>query len=97
MWSKNDKTRHSNELELLAALFMLKSLGRDITESHVLIKIDNTTAFNYINHMGSRKEPCSSIARQIWEWCLTKNIWLTASHIPGAKNVEADAQRQGVL
>ena len=31
MWSNNDKTRHINELELLAALFTLKSLGRDIT------------------------------------------------------------------
>ena len=26
----------------------------------------------------------------IWEWCITHNIWLTASHIPGIQNSAAD-------
>lgn len=30
------------------------------------------------------------MAREIWDWCLTRNIWLTVSHIPGAHNVIAD-------
>ena len=28
----------------------------------------------------------------IWEWCITHNIWLTASHIPGINNTAADAE-----
>ncbi|CAB4000067.1 Hypothetical predicted protein [Paramuricea clavata] len=30
------------------------------------------------------------MAREVWAWCMTRNIWLTASHIPGKLNVVAD-------
>ena len=30
------------------------------------------------------------IAREIWEWCIPRNIWLSISHIPGEINVIAD-------
>ena len=63
-----------------------------MTNLHVLIKIDNTTAVNYINKQGGRKEASNKIAREIWEWCIPKGLFLTATYIPGAKNVEADTQ-----
>jgi len=28
---------------------------------------------------------------KIWNWCITRNIWLTAIHIPGIHNVQYDA------
>ena len=28
----------------------------------------------------------------IWEWCTSHNIFITASHIPGINNVPADAE-----
>ena len=37
----------------------------------------------------------NNIARDIWFWFMERNIWLTASHIVGIKNVVADtASRQ---
>ena len=30
------------------------------------------------------------MARAVWEWCIDRDIWLTASHIPGKLNVIAD-------
>jgi hypothetical protein len=30
------------------------------------------------------------MAKQIWEWCIDKNIWLTVAHIPGKQNLVAD-------
>ena len=33
---------------------------------------------------------CNDIANRIWCWCVQQNVWLTISHIPGIKNVEAD-------
>ena len=81
-----------NQLELLALFLCLKTLGKSMTNLHVLIKIDNTTAVNYINKQGGRKEASNKIAREIWEWCIPKGLFLTATYIPGAKNVEADTQ-----
>jgi hypothetical protein len=49
---------------------------------------DNATAVAYINNMGgSRSSLCNDMAREEWAWCMTRNIWLTASHIPGKLNV----------
>ena len=95
-WAEGERRQHINELELLAAWFTLKSLCQDLADTHVLIRIDNTTAVQYINNQGGRKQACNQIARDIWLWCINKNIWLTAAYIPGARNVEADAQSRSL-
>ena len=44
---------------------------------------------------GVKSEECNDMAFLIWSWCLTKGVWLSARHIPGAQNIEADqASRQ---
>ncbi len=35
---------------------------------------------------------CNELARTIWEWCIQKQIWLSATYLPGVLNVEADKQ-----
>ena len=35
---------------------------------------------------------CNTIAKDIWHWCIEKQIWLTVAYIPGTKNVEADRE-----
>jgi len=57
---------------------------------HIRTLIDNTTAVTYINKMGGMKENLNDITREIILWCKQRNIWLTAAHLPGSKNVEAD-------
>ena len=54
--------------------------------------LDNTTAIAYINSMGGGKSQCNQITRDLWVWCSTHNIWLTAVHIPGKQNVLADKE-----
>lgn len=39
---------------------------------------------------GLKSMQCNDIANRIWCWCVQQNVWLTISHIPGIKNVEAD-------
>ena len=34
--------------------------------------------------------PCNEMAREIWGWCIERQIWLTATHIPGKENTVAD-------
>lgn len=38
----------------------------------------------------SKSRSCNKIAREIWYWCINKEIWLSAAHIPGSKNTVAD-------
>ena len=90
-WLPSERDHHINYLELKAVLFGLQSFCRDLSHSHVKVMTDNTTALAYINNMGgSQSLLCNTIAREIWEWCMIRHIWLTASHIPGKLNVMAD-------
>ena len=82
---------HINVLKLKAVYFGLKSLRRDLKETHIKILSDNTTAVHGINNMGS----CKSVSwntevRKIWDWAIERNKFLTANYIPGILNVEAD-------
>ena len=39
---------------------------------------------------GVKSETCNDMALQIWEWCIARQIWLSARHIPGSQNIQAD-------
>lgn len=80
-------------MELKAVLFGLKSLLPYVTDSYIKILCDNTTAVGCINNMGNCKSiVCDEAARDIWEWAISQNNWLVASHIPGILNEEADSE-----
>ena len=51
---------------------------------------DNTTAVSCLNKMGSKSPVLNGLAKKIWEWCCERKLWLSAAHIPGIDNVEAD-------
>ena len=90
-WLENEKTRHINCLELEAAKLGLQSLCKDETNVHIHLQLDNVTAVAFINNMGGTHSLiCNRVAREIWLWCIPKNIWLNATHIPGIKNDTAD-------
>ncbi|XP_064635165.1 uncharacterized protein LOC135492550 [Lineus longissimus] len=91
-WGLEERTRHINQLELMAALFTIKAFCTDAFDQHILIKSDNTTTVVYINHMGGRKKECNAIARELWMWCTERKLFVTATYLPGALNVRADAQ-----
>ena len=42
--------------------------------------------------MGGKHSACNSVARRMWHWSIARNIWLTATFIPGVSNTEADYQ-----
>lgn len=92
-WSEEEALHHINYLELLAILLAIKSLCANCSESHIRIECDNTTAVCYINSMGgSRSQECNSITKEIWNYCIQHNLWLSATHLPGCENTEADAE-----
>ena len=92
-WTALEKLEHINVLELKAAYFSLQSLCPGIQNKHIQLKLDNTTAVTYINNMGGSKSMnCNRISSLIWAWAVTHKLWLSACHLPGSSNREADAQ-----
>ena len=54
---------------------------------------DNVTVIAYINNMGCIKsETCNNIAFRIRNFCTEDNMWISAAHIPGKDNIQADHQ-----
>ena len=51
-WSMAEANHHINFLELKAVLLGLQSLCKDLTNSHIKVMTDNTTAVAYIRNMG---------------------------------------------
>ncbi|XP_050512905.1 uncharacterized protein LOC126888594 [Diabrotica virgifera virgifera] len=95
-WSEAEAHFHINYLELLALFFGLKCYAGHLKDCHILCRVDNTTAMAYVNRMGSIQHPnLNALAREIWQWCEQKNIYIRAAYIPSVDNVEADiASRQ---
>lgn len=58
---------------------------------HLKILMDNSTAVAYINKKGgTRSSQLAALALEIWAYCLSRHIWITAKHLPGQLNMEAD-------
>jgi len=92
-WTPTECVLHTNILEIKAAFFTLKSFVDKLSNKHIRINIDNTTAVSSINHMGtSHSHLCNQAATELWIWCIENNIWVSAAHIAGKDNIEADSE-----
>ena len=87
------ETRHINCLELLAATLALKKFVKNKTGLNMLLRIDNTTVVAYIDNQGGMvSEELVHLTRDLWMWCLKRNIHIHAEHLPGCLNVVADRE-----
>ena len=92
IWSSGEKCRPINYLEFLAIQCGLQSLCRVHHDCHIRVVSDNVTAVTYINAMeGSKSEGCDILSTEIWDWAITRQVWLSAVHTPGAENTKADS------
>ena len=54
---------------------------------------DNITTVNYINSMGgTHSMECNAVAKDLWLFCITRQIWIFAGYNPGKQNVQADKE-----
>ena len=90
VWSVQEQGEHINFLDLKACQLGLLSLCKRMSDKHIQLLTDNTTACSYLAKFGGRKPELNKLAREIWEWCITRNIHLSVAHIPGVSNKEAD-------
>ena len=95
-WPPQVAHLHINSLELLAVLFGLQSLEHLVKGRSVLVQSDNMTVVAYINHQGGTHSPSlCRLALELWEWCLPRQVHLSAIHIPGEENFLADFLSRG--
>ena len=74
---------HINYLELLAAFLY----------THIWLMIDYTTAVAVINHMGTcHSDVLNTLSKRLRLWCVSCNIWISAAHIAGKSNQQADLE-----
>ena len=63
----------------------------------MLLQLDNQTAVAYINNMGGTVSPqLTDLAKALWMWALSKDIALSAKHIPGDLNKVADSKSRSM-
>ena len=91
-WSR-ERTLHINCLELLAATLAVKTFLKGQINKRVLLLLDNQTAVAYVNNLGGTiSTQATRLARELWMWCLERDISLTKQHLPGKENVIADTE-----
>ena len=89
-WTDAETTNHINILELHAAFFALRAFCHTTSNTHVQLQIDNTTVAYITNMGGSKSTYLNNLAKEMWTWCINKNIWVSAVHIAGKLNTSAD-------
>lgn len=96
-WSQIEQEHHINYLELLAAMFAVKAFAKSQENMHIHLRMDNRTAVSYVNRMGGTRSPTlSGLAIQLWQWCLKKNLSLSAEYLPGPDNCVVDEESKRI-
>ena len=92
-WSPAEIPHHINYLELLAAFLALQCFAKHSNGITVQMKLDNVTAVTYINKLGgTHSQPLCQLALTIWDWCIQRDVFLVAEHLPGKDNITADKE-----
>ena len=74
-----------------ATQFGVLTYCKDKSFKHIRIRSANTTPISYINKKcGLKFHECNKVAKEIWIWCTSKDLHISAAHVPGKYNFEAD-------
>ena len=96
-WSAQEMMHHINYLELLAAFLAVQCFLKTGSNMTILLKLDNVTAVTFINRMGgTHSKLLCQLALSLWEWCIQRNLFLIAEHLPGQQNVLADHESRNL-
>lgn len=92
-WSAQERMLHINVLELKGALLAIQALLKNQRQITVSLNMDNSTAVSYINHKGgTHSMELVQLTLKLWDWCILRDIYLIARHVPGKTNTLADRE-----
>ena len=92
VWSVTEQSTHINILELRACQLCLESFCKNVSHSHVRIFMDNLVCCAYINKFGGKKTRIRLYREGNMDLVHRKHTHLSAAHIPGKENCEADEE-----
>ena len=93
-WPKN-KSANIATLELYP-IFLALSLSH-VHDAAIKIYTDNQALVTVINKLYCRDRGLRKLMRPIVSWCMSRNVRLIASHIPGSQNVGPDLLSRGKI
>ena len=90
-WSPRDRMRHINVRELMVPFLFLQQQPT-LRDCHVSFHLDNVAAVQCVRRMGSsRSLPLLRASEHLFALAESRNLTLSASHLPGRHNAWADA------
>ncbi|XP_071989492.1 uncharacterized protein [Engystomops pustulosus] len=91
LWTPSQSRKPSNYRELRAVWEALRLNTSLLKNQHVHILSDNTTAVSYLRRQGgTRSTTLSSLTRTIFSWAEGNILCISATHLRGTLNREAD-------
>ena len=58
---------------------------------HIRIRSDNKIAIACVSNMGGLvSNSYDGLTKELWTYCVERNSWLSATHIPGKENNKAN-------
>ena len=95
-WSRGQRSRHINSLELMAVEYSLRSFEDRVEGRTVYVQIDNRTAVaNLAKEGGTKSVLLSRLACRILLWCQRHRVTLIPVYLRGIGNTIADALSRG--
>ena len=95
-WSQEEQEDHINVLELRAIFLGLKALCGSESNTHIQLYCDNTSSCANLRNFGGKKRYLNVLAIDIWNWCISRSIHLSISHVAGCLNIEAGELSKGL-
>ena len=95
-WPVEESKLHINVLELLATYHALQISCKNMFDTSVHLKVDNTTAVASINKQTAKTELEFSIVKQIWNFSAQRKLEIYASYIESNKNKIADFESRNI-
>ena len=91
LWTPKEAELNINVSETAAAYFALKLFCKNFKNTTVHLKVDNTATAAFINKQKVPNKNVFTIIKNIWEFCIRRNLWLFADYIKLTRNKVADA------
>ena len=85
-WAPEKSSFHIITLEMAPALYALKTYTRDVSNCQIQLKVNNISSLTWINKKTAPNEAIFLIVKEFWEYCIGKNLWVSASYINKNKN-----------
>ena len=95
-WSVEVSKMHIKVLELLATYHALQIYCKNMFDTSVHLKVDNTRAVAWINKQTAPTELEFSIVKQIWNFSAQRKLEICASYIESNKNKIADFESRNI-